>query len=101
MRHIISLLHKIHHNSMTNHIITNYFKLGLDEYICKYVQKNKYWPKLVAKVNNCQICFDENCFNKTFSFSISSLVIIYYTIISNSHYTSEISVIYQLILSQI
>ena len=63
--------------------------------------KKKDWPKLVAKVNNCQICFDETCFNKTFSFSISLLVIIYYTIISNSHYNSEISVNYQFILSQI
>ena len=97
MRHIISLLRKIHHNSMTNNIITNYFKFGLEENICKYI----YRPKLVAKVSGCQIYFDETCFNKTFSFSISLLVIIYYTIISNSHYTSEISVIYQFISSQI
>ena len=39
MHHIISLLHKIHHNSMANDIIKNYFKFGLDEYICKYVFK--------------------------------------------------------------
>ena len=102
MRHIISLLRKIHHKSMTNNIITNYFKFGLEENICKYIYiKNKYRPKLVAKVSGCQIYFDETCFNKTFSFSISLLVIIYYTIISNSHYTSEISVIYQFISSQI
>ena len=37
MRHIISLLRKIHHNSMTNNIITNYFKFGLEENICKYI----------------------------------------------------------------
>ena len=97
MRHIISLRHKIHHNSMTNDITTNYFKFGLEEYICKYVKKSKYWPKLVEKVNNCQICFDETCFNKIFRFSISLLVFIYYTIVLNSHYTSEISVIYQFI----